>query len=144
MLSSVLPPHAVGRLLHPLDSCPSSSGDDALGNLIIRSGDVWPGRKGRAYVGLEVLGSGAFGTVVKAAEIQMVGSGDEHGEKVERLKLSGDEVVDRIVAVKVVRNHAAYSSQATCEVHIHNLLQKAAEVMHPLTKVLARIRSSKI
>ena len=121
-------PHTRPRLLSRPSASTIYTGtptDDADGNLIIWAGDVLRSR-GRGgggaggsdlkttYTALEPLGSGSFGTVVLA----------EAGV--------GGEVVPpgTRVALKVVRNHPAYFSQATLEAHLLKMLHRTGRVPH--------------
>ena len=124
---------------------PAPGGDDAEGNLLIREGDVLASpRTGFAYTVTHHVGSGSFGTVVKCvAAAPAVSPAASPTASPSASPVPGDGaapppppppprpprhlLVDgACVALKVVRNHPAYFSQATMEIHYLTLLNRAA------------------
>lgn len=87
--------------------------DDAEGNLVIFPGCVLTSpRRNRAYTISHVTGSGSFGQVCKATLTS------EDGRPVTN---SGD------FAIKIIKNLAAYTAQASMEVRLLLLLQESQE-----------------
>jgi hypothetical protein len=104
--------------------------DDGDGNLIVHVGDVFVShRSGRAYVAQELLGAGSFGTVIRCA---VDGSGASAAVAAAAPASAaaapcGSTQHGATVALKVVRNHPAYTSQATLEVRLLAQLWRAAK-----------------
>ena len=138
---------ASARLLtrHPvgvgLGDTSVSCADDAEGNLIIREGDEFlSSRSGVAYRAIDVVGSGSFGTVVKCLVLGAMSPSPvppcpsptpAHAKPLPPARTSASAAAraqqpGSIVALKVVRNHPAYHSQATMEIHYLKQLNRAA------------------
>ncbi|RYY32713.1 hypothetical protein EON62_05025 [archaeon] len=91
--------------------------DNSEGHLIVHAGDEFHSpRSGVTYVVVDSLGSGSFGTVIKC---RIVSEGSLAGGVPARV---GD-----VVALKIVRNHPAYYSQATMEIRVLTLLRRQQE-----------------
>lgn len=114
----------VGTLISKRGTPAGNGGfDDADGNLIIRAGDVLQSTRhaGLTYRVEAGLGTGSFGAVVSA----VVGwqPSDTNGASADTshpLGLGGGSTV----AIKVVRNHPAYRSQAALEIHLLTMLAR--------------------
>lgn len=107
--------------------------DDNDGNLIIHIGDTFLSTRYPTlqYVVEDIQGIGSFGTVVKA-RIHLVPNISNDSKEISKLPSEEEEeehlpsylYPGSLVAVKIVRNHPVYRSQASLEIHLLTLLSK--------------------